>query len=33
MTDKKRRICIIVLIIEIIIIIGLLAGISMTRSH
>ena len=33
MTDKKRRICIIVLIIEIIIIISLLAGISMTRSH
>ncbi len=33
MTDKKRRICIVVLIAEIIIIIGLLAGISMTRSH
>lgn len=33
MTDKKRRICIIILIAEALIIIGLLAGISMTRSH
>lgn len=33
MTDKNRRICIIVLIIEVLVIVGLLAGISMTRSH